>query len=291
MANLKEIRTRISSVESTMQITSAMKMVSAAKLKRAQDAITQMRPFAKKFNDILLNVSGSVDGGEHPLMKKSNGNKVLLIAFSSNRGLCGGFNSNVIKEIKRIVQENPEKEYSILAIGKKVYDAFKKTSLINNNENLPKECEKIWDNLSYENAVEIILDIISSFQKEVFDESYIIYNSFKNAAIQKLTNEKFLPVEPIEESTDAKTVDYIFEPNQEEILNELIPNSLKIKFYKALLDSFASEHGARMTAMHKATDNATEMKKELTLFYNKARQASITSEILEIVAGAEALGG
>ena len=291
MANLKEIRTRISSVESTMQITSAMKMVSAAKLKRAQDAITQMRPFAKKFNDILLNVSGSVDGGEHPLMKKSSGNKVLLIAFSSNRGLCGGFNSNVIKEVKRIVQENPDKQYSILPIGKKVYDAFKKTSLINNNENLPKECEKIWDNLSYENAVEIILDIISSFQKEVFDESYIIYNSFKNAAIQKLTNEKFLPVEPIEESTDTKTVDYIFEPNQEEILNELIPNSLKIKFYKALLDSFASEHGARMTAMHKATDNATEMKKELTLFYNKARQASITSEILEIVAGAEALGG
>ena len=291
MANLKEIRTRISSVESTMQITSAMKMVSAAKLKRAQDAITQMRPFAKKFNDILLNVSGSVDGGEHPLMKKSSGKKVLLIAFSSNRGLCGGFNSNVIKEVKRIVQENPDKEYSILPIGKKVYDAFKKTSLINNNEKLPKECEKIWDNLSYENAVEIILDIISSFQKEVFDESYIIYNSFKNAAIQKLTNEKFLPVEPIEESTDAKTVDYIFEPNQEEILNELIPNSLKIKFYKALLDSFASEHGARMTAMHKATDNATEMKKELTLFYNKARQASITSEILEIVAGAEALGG
>ena len=291
MANLKEIRTRISSVESTMQITSAMKMVSAAKLKRAQDSITQMRPFAKKFNDILLNVSGSVDGGEHPLMKKSSGNKVLLIAFSSNRGLCGGFNSNVIKEVKRIVQENPDKEYSILPIGKKVYDAFKKTSLINTNENLPKECEKIWDNLSYENAVEIILDIISSFQKEVFDESYIIYNSFKNAAIQKLTNEKFLPVEPIEESTDAKTVDYIFEPNQEEILNELIPNSLKIKFYKALLDSFASEHGARMTAMHKATDNATEMKKELTLFYNKARQASITSEILEIVAGAEALGG
>ena len=190
MANLKEIRTRISSVESTMQITSAMKMVSAAKLKRAQDAITQMRPFAKKFNDILLNVSGSVDGGEHPLMKKSNGNKVLLIAFSSNRGLCGGFNSNVIKEVKRIVQENPDKEYSILPIGKKVYDAFKKSSLINTNENLPKECEKIWDNLSYENAVEIILDIISSFQKEVFDESYIIYNSFKNAAIQKLTNEK-----------------------------------------------------------------------------------------------------
>ena len=291
MANLKEIRTRISSVESTMQITSAMKMVSAAKLKRAQDAITQMRPFAKKFNDILLNVSGSVDGGEHPLMKKSNGNKVLLIAFSSNRGLCGGFNSNVIKEVKRIVQENPDKEYSILPIGKKVYDAFKKSSLINSNENLPKECEKIWDNLSYENAVEIILDIISSFQKEVFDESYIIYNSFKNAAIQKLTNEKFLPVEPIEESTDAKTVDYIFEPNKEYIVEQLIPKSLKTQLFKAIRDSVASEHGARMTAMHKATDNAGELKASLTLEYNKARQAAITAEILEIVGGAEALNG
>ena len=290
MANLKEIRTRISSVESTMQITSAMKMVSAAKLKRAQDAITQMRPFAKKFNDILLNVSGSVDGGEHPLMKKSSGNKVLLIAFSSNRGLCGGFNSNVIKEVKRIVQENPDKEYSILPIGKKVYDAFKKTSLINTNENLPKECEKIWDNLSYENAVEIILDIISSFQKEVFDESYIIYNSFKNAAVQTIKSEAFLPVNQPENVSSINN-DYIYEPDKEEILNDLIPQSLKIQFYKALLDSFASEHGARMTAMHKATDNANEMKNDLKLFYNKARQAAITNEILEIVAGAEALGG
>ena len=251
MANLKEIRTRITSVESTMQITSAMKMVSAAKLKRAQDAITQMRPFAKKFNEILLNVSGSVEGGDHPLMKKNNGKKVLLIALSSNRGLCGGFNSNVIKEVKRVIQENPDKVYSILPIGKKVFDAFKKSTLINDNDLLPKDCELIWDNLSYDYAVEAIMKII----------------------------------------TDAKTVDYIFEPNQEEILSDLIPNSLKIKFYKALLDSFASEHGARMTAMHKATENATEMKKELTLFYNKARQASITSEILEIVAGAEALGG
>ena len=291
MANLKEIRTRITSVESTMQITSAMKMVSAAKLKRAQDAITQMRPFAKKFNEILLNVSGSVEGGDHPLMKKNNGKKVLLIALSSNRGLCGGFNSNVIKEVKRVIQENPDKVYSILPIGKKVFDAFKKSTLINDNDLLPKDCELIWDNLSYDYAVEAIMKIITAFENNVYDESFIIYNSFKNAAVQKLINEKFLPVEPIEDSNESKSIDYIFEPNQEEILSDLIPNSLKIKFYKALLDSFASEHGARMTAMHKATDNATEMKKELTLFYNKARQASITSEILEIVAGAEALGG
>lgn len=291
MANLKEIRTRITSVESTMQITSAMKMVSAAKLKRAQDAITQMRPFAKKFNEILLNVSGSVEGSDHPLMKKNNGKKVLLIALSSNRGLCGGFNSNVIKEVKRVIQQNPDKEYSILPIGKKVFDAFKKSTLINDNDLLPKDCELIWDNLSYEYVVEAIMKIINAFENNVYDESYIIYNSFKNAAVQELINEKFLPVEPIEDSSVSSSSDYIFEPNQEEILNDLIPNSLKIKFYKALLDSFASEHGARMTAMHKATDNATEMKKELTLFYNKARQASITSEILEIVAGAEALGG
>ena len=291
MANLKEIRTRITSVESTMQITSAMKMVSAAKLKRAQDAITQMRPFAKKFNEILLNVSGSVEGGDHPLMKKNNGKKVLLIALSSNRGLCGGFNSNVIKEIKRVIQENPDKVYSILPIGKKVFDAFKKSTLINDNDLLPKDCELIWDNLSYDYAVEAIMKIITAFENNVYDESFIIYNSFKNAAVQELINEKFLPVEPIEDSNESKSIDYIFEPNQEEILSDLIPNSLKIKFYKALLDSFASEHGARMTAMHKATDNATEMKKELTLFYNKARQASITSEILEIVAGAEVLGG
>ena len=291
MANLKEIRTRITSVESTMQITSAMKMVSAAKLKRAQDAITQMRPFAKKFNEILLNVSGSVEGSDHPLMKKNNGKKVLLIALSSNRGLCGGFNSNVIKEVKRVIQENPDKEYSILPIGKKVFDAFKKSTLINDDDLLPKNCELIWDNLSYDYVVEAIIKIINAFENNVYDESYIIYNSFKNAAVQELINEKFLPVEPIEDSSVSSSSDYIFEPNQEEILNDLIPNSLKIKFYKALLDSFASEHGARMTAMHKATDNATEMKKELTLFYNKARQASITSEILEIVAGAEALGG
>ena len=263
MANLKEIRTRITSVESTMQITSAMKMVSAAKLKRAQNAITQMRPFANKFNEILLNVSSSVDGGEHPLMRKSGGKKVLLIALTSNRGLCGGFNSNVIKAIKRTVQENPEKEYTILTVGKKVNDAFKSSGLISENALLPNHPEKIWDNLSYENAINLVTDIIASFKNNDFDEAFIIYNSFKNAAVQELLIESFLPVEPAENNESNSTIDYIFEPEKEEILNDLIPKSLKIQLYKALLDSFASEHGSRMTAMHKATDNATEMVKEL----------------------------
>jgi F-type H+-transporting ATPase subunit gamma len=290
MANLKEIRTRITSVESTMQITSAMKMVSAAKFKRAQDAIIQMRPFAKKFNEILQNVSSTSGETDHPMMQKKNGKKVLLIAISSNRGLCGGFNNNVVKEIKKTIKQNSENQYSILTIGKKAYDAFKKTDLINSSEILPLNAQSIWDNLNYENSVSITSKIIDAFNENIFDKAYLIYNSFKNAAIQIIVNESFLPVSPPNENNNS-SIDYIFEPDQNEILNELIPNTLKIKLYKSLLDSFASEHGARMTAMHKATDNANEMKNELKLFYNKARQAAITNEILEIVAGAEALGG
>jgi F-type H+-transporting ATPase subunit gamma len=290
MANLKEIRTRITSVESTMQITSAMKMVSAAKFKRAQDAIIQMRPFAKKFNEILQNVSSTSGETDHPMMQKKNGKKVLLIAISSNRGLCGGFNNNVVKEIKKTIKQNSENQYSILTIGKKAYDAFKKTDLINSSEILPLNAQSIWDNLNYENSVSITSKIIDAFNENIFDKAYLIYNSFKNAAIQIIVNESFLPVSPPNENNNSP-IDYIFEPDQNEILNELIPNTLKIKLYKSLLDSFASEHGARMTAMHKATDNANEMKNELKLFYNKARQAAITNEILEIVAGAEALGG
>ena len=290
MANLKEIRTRITSVESTMQITSAMKMVSAAKFKRAQDAIIQMRPFAKKFNEILQNVSSTSGETDHPMMQKNNGKKVLLIAISSNRGLCGGFNNNVVKEIKKTIKQNSENQYSILTIGKKAYDAFKKTDLINSSEILPLNAQSIWDNLNYENSVSITSKIIDAFNENIFDKAYLIYNSFKNAAIQTIVNESFLPVSPPNENNNSP-IDYIFEPDQNEILNELIPNTLKIKLYKSLLDSFASEHGARMTAMHKATDNANEMKNDLKLFYNKARQAAITNEILEIVAGAEALGG
>ncbi|MDG1797290.1 MAG: ATP synthase F1 subunit gamma [Flavobacteriales bacterium] len=290
MANLKEIRTRITSVESTMQITSAMKMVSAAKLKRAQDAIVQMRPYAKKFNDILVNVSSSLDNSDHPMMSNNDGKRILLIAFSSNRGLCGGFNNNIIKEVKKTVANHPDNNYSILTVGKKVNDAFKKSDLLNKIDSLPVDAQKIWDDLSYENSLEITSKIISAFKNNHFDKAYLVYNSFKNAAVQTVENEAFLPVvAPVSENNT--NIDYIFEPDKEEILNDLIPQSLKIQLYKALLDSFASEHGARMTAMHKATDNANEMKNDLKLFYNKARQAAITNEILEIVAGAEALGG
>ena len=290
MANLKEIRTRIISVESTMQITSAMKMVSAAKLKRAQDAIVQMRPYAKKFNDILVNVAASLDNSDHPMMKSNNGKNILLIALSSNRGLCGGFNNNIVKEVNKTISNNPDKNYTVFTIGKKVNDVFKKSDLLTKIESLPLNPQIIWDDLNYNNSILISSKIIKAFKENKFDQAYIVYNSFKNAAVQNVENELFLPLIPSENESNSNA-DYIFEPDKEEILNNLIPQSLKIKLYKALLDSFASEHGARMTAMHKATDNANEMKNDLKLFYNKARQAAITNEILEIVAGAEALGG
>ena len=290
MANLKEIRTRIISVESTMQITSAMKMVSAAKLKRAQDAIVQMRPYAKKFNDILVNVAASLDNSDHPMMKSNNGKNILLIALSSNRGLCGGFNNNIVKEVNKTISNNPDKNYTVFTIGKKVNDVFKKSDLLTKIESLPLNPQTIWDDLNYNNSILISSKIITAFKENKFDQAYIVYNSFKNAAVQNVENELFLPLIPSENESNSNA-DYIFEPDKEEILNNLIPQSLKIKLYKALLDSFASEHGARMTAMHKATDNANEMKNDLKLFYNKARQAAITNEILEIVAGAEALGG
>ena len=290
MANLKEIRTRIISVESTMQITSAMKMVSAAKLKRAQDAIVQMRPYAKKFNDILVDVAASLDNSDHPMMKSKNGKNILLIALSSNRGLCGGFNNNIVKEVNKTISNNPDKNYTVFTIGKKVNDVFKKSDLLTKIESLPLNPQTIWDDLNYNNSILITSKIIKAFKENKFDQAYIVYNSFKNAAVQNVENELFLPLIPSENESNSNA-DYIFEPDKEEILNNLIPQSLKIKLYKALLDSFASEHGARMTAMHKATDNANEMKNDLKLFYNKARQAAITNEILEIVAGAEALGG
>ena len=290
MANLKEIRTRITSVESTMQITSAMKMVSAAKLKRAQDAIVQMRPYAKKFNDILVNVAASLDNSDHPMMKSNNGKNILLIALSSNRGLCGGFNNNIVKEVNKTISNNPDKNYTVFTIGKKVNDVFKKSDFLSKIESLPLNPQIIWDDLNYNNSILITSKIIKAFKENKFDQAYIVYNSFKNAAVQNVENELFLPLIPSENESNSNA-DYIFEPDKEEILNNLIPQSLKIKLYKALLDSFASEHGARMTAMHKATDNANEMKNDLKLFYNKARQAAITNEILEIVAGAEALGG
>jgi len=287
MANLKEIRARISSVGSTMQITSAMKMVSAAKLKRAQDAITQMRPYANKLRDLLVNLSSTLEGSDGgAFAQEREVQKVLLVTITSNRGLCGAFNSNIIKKAK-ILAENDyaHADVSFLTIGKKGSEFF-----ANNSFTVRSVHDSLYDELTFENTSAIAEDIMQNFLCGEFDKVILVYNQFKNAATQLVQAEQFLPVEtPTEEGVTIG--DYIFEPSKEEIVKDLIPKSLKIQLFKGVLDSHASEHGARMTAMHKATDNAGELKKDLTLTYNKARQAAITAEILEIVGGAEALNG
>ena len=284
MANLKEIRNRIASIGSTMKITSAMKMVSAAKLKKAQDAIVQMRPYSNKLTELLQNLSATLDsddGGE--FTEQRDINKVLIVAITSNRGLCGGFNSSVIKEVARIAKNKyAGKDVSILTIGKKGNDILSK------NHSIYKFESDLFDDLTFENTAVFAEDLMEQFANGAFDHIELVYNRFKNAATQIITQEQYLPIASAEE-TDEAVADYIFEPNKEEIVKELIPKSLKIQLYKAIRDSYASEHGARMTAMHKATDNATELRDDLLLVYNKARQASITNEILEIVGGAEAL--
>ena len=287
MANLKEIRIRITSVGSTMQITSAMKMVSAAKLKRAQDAITQMRPYANKLTELLVNLSSTLDsseGGDYS--EKRDVKKVLLVTITSNRGLCGGFNANIIKKAKSlIINEYKDAQTDILSIGKKSSEDFTK-----NGFNVLSTHDELYSDLTFDNTSEIAQTIMDAFTNTEYDKVVVIYNQFKNAATQIVMNEQFLPIESPEDS-ESTIGDYIFEPNQKDIVETLIPKSLKTQLFKAVLDSYASEHGARMTAMHKATDNAGELKKELTLSYNKARQAAITNEILEIVGGAEALKG
>ncbi len=286
MANLKEIRNRIASVSSTMQITSAMKMVSAAKLKKAQDAITAMRPYANKLTELLQGLSASLDadsGSKYSSQREVK--KVLIVAITSNRGLCGAFNSNIIKEVAKITSQNySNQEVSYLAIGKKANDAFKKTNRVIANKS------SVFDDLTFENVAEIAELLMHKFVSGEFDKIILVYNKFKNAATQELMTEQFLPIVPIEGNANLN-LDYIFEPTKAEIVEQLIPKSLKTQLYKSIRDSFASEHGARMTAMHKATDNATELRDQLKLTYNKARQAAITNEILEIVGGAEALNG
>ena len=284
MANLKEIRNRISSVSSTMQITSAMKMLSAAKLKKAQDAILAMRPYSEKLSSLLGRLSSSIgEEVENHYADKRPVKKVLFVVISSNRGLCGAFNSNVIKTAYQAIAEaSSSAEVEVISIGKKAKDALKnKTKVIADHSD-------IFDNLNYESATEISERIIASFIAKQYDEVRVVYNSFKNAATQVVKNEQLLPIVQ-EQSSEATTEDYIYEPSAEEMVNQLIPKALKVQFFKAIRDSFASEHGARMTAMHKATDNATELRNQLKLTYNKARQAAITNEILEIVGGAEAL--
>ena len=284
MANLKEIRNRISSVSSTMQITSAMKMVSAAKLKKAQDAILAMRPYSENLSGLLGRLSSSIgEEVENLYAEKRPVKKVLFVVISSNRGLCGAFNSNVIKTAHQAISEaKSSAQVEVISIGKKAKEALKnKTTLIADHSD-------IFDNLNYESATEISEQIITSFIAKQYDEVRVIYNSFKNAATQIVKNEQLLPIVQ-EQSSETSTEDYIYEPSAEEMVNQLIPKALKVQFFKAIRDSFASEHGARMTAMHKATDNAKELRDQLKLTYNKARQAAITNEILEIVGGAEAL--
>lgn len=292
MANLKEVRNRIVSVGSTMQITSAMKMVSAAKLKRAQDAVTQMRPYANKLQEILQNVSSSLDSSENAYARNSSSKNVLLICISSNRGLAGGFNSNVIKKTWSLIKNDyAANNVSVMSIGKKANDAFKRTDYNIHGTDLPHGLNEVFDNLNYATIAPIAEKIMESFVNKQFDKVVLIYNQFKNAAIQVVQDEQFLPVVPSQLEGKTTSVDYAFEPSKEFIIGDLIPRSLKTQFYKALLDSVASEHGARMTAMHKATDNAKDMLRDLKISYNKARQTAITTEILEIVAGAEALNG
>ena len=284
MANLKEIRIRIGSVSSTMQITSAMKMVSAAKLKKAQDAITAMRPYSNKLSELMQSFSGVSGGGSKSYTENRKLNKVLVVAISSNRGLCGAFNANIAKEA--LVFKSNEKfrdsQIDFLTIGKKINDTLSKTETIIQNDS------EVFENLNYENVGKIAEELMNRFISNDYDHIEIIYNSFKNAATQIIKSEQFLPI-PVNDNKGSENLDYIFEPSLEGIANTLIPKSLKIQLFKAIRDSFPSEHGARMTAMHKATDNASELRDELKLTYNKARQASITNEILEIVGGAEAL--
>ena len=284
MANLKEIRNRISSVSSTMQITSAMKMVSAAKLKKAQDAITAMRPYSDKLTQMVVNLSSSVDFENVYLSPRKVKNK-LIVCITSNRGLCGAFNSNVVKKCTEIATSSDE-NVSFFCIGKKGGDILSKTHNVIQSNNV------VFDDLTFENISTIADKVMSMFLNKEYDSVQIVYNKFKNAATQIVTQEQYLPIENNKSKDDEKdSSDYIFEPTQIEIISYLIPKSLKTQFYKSVRDSYASEHGARMTAMHKATDNATELRDQLKLTYNKARQAAITNEILEIVGGAEALNG
>ena len=282
MANLKEIRSRISSVSSTMQITGAMKMVSADKLKKAQDAILSMKPYAYKLKQLLEHLSSAL-GSENVYNPRAGEIKnVLIVAITSNRGLCGAFNSSVVKKVLELQQTTFKgKQLHFYTLGKKGNDILRKTDkvLANNNH--------IFDNLSYAAAADVASELMQLYTSQQFDQIVLVYNSFKNAATQILTTETFLPIQPV--SSKEAVTDYIYEPSKREIVEELIPRSLKMQLFKALRDSVASEHGARMTAMHKATDNAQELKNELILTYNKARQATITGEIIEIVGGSEAL--
>ena len=295
MANLKAIRVRLSSVKSTRQITSAMKMVAASKLRRAQDAILHLRPYAAKLNEIQAGLSAALRDTEIENIyaeRRSSQGKVLIVAITSNKGLCGAFNANVIRDVRRLITEKYSEQMqkgilSFITIGKKANDALKKLKC-----NIIEDHSDLYSRLNFENVTELADKLTNLYLSEEYDSIEIVYNQFRNAGVQKLTEEIYLPVsEASDEKGVAVSTDYIYEPDQVSIVSELIPKTLRIQLYKALLDSYAAEHGARMTAMHQATDNATDLIRDLTLQYNKARQASITNQLLEVVSGAEALNG
>lgn len=284
MANLKELRVRITSIGSTMKITSAMKMVSAAKLKKAQDAIVQMRPYAAKLTEILQKASSTLDSSENPYGVVRDTNRTRVVIITSNRGLCGAFNSSVVKKAKALMADNNE-DFSIVAIGKKAGDAFK------DDKRIVERNPELWDNIGFEAASEYAQKLMDGYLAKEYDKVVLVYNAFRNAAVQEPTLEQMLPISMDVVGPADDTTEYLYEPTKSEILDDLIPTSLKTQFFASMLDANASEHGARMTAMHKATDNAKALQGDLKLEYNKARQAAITNEILEIVGGADALAG
>jgi F-type H+-transporting ATPase subunit gamma len=285
---LKEVRERIASVQNTMQITSAMKMVSAAKLRRAQDAITRMRPYAEKLQGVLANVSATLDSAEGVYSVQRPVRKLLVVAVTSNRGLCGGFNNNIFKATRAFAAKHPDVQVEVLPLGKKAHDAYKRRDE-EVAAGFATDAWRVFDALDFNRARSIADAILQRYAAGEYDKVVVIYNRFVNAAVQELTVEDFLPLLPLEGAGTGG--DYLFEPSKEDIVERVVPNSLRVQFYKALLDSHASEHGARMTAMHQATDNASELIRDLKISYNKARQTAITTEILEIVAGSEALDG
>jgi len=293
MANLKEVRNRIASVSSTQQITKAMKMVSAAKLKRATNAIVQLRPYANKLKDLLANLSASLEDGSSPFLQQREPVKILVVVVTSNRGLAGAFNANAIKTANNLIAEKYNAQLkagnvSIVAIGKKSQEYYQRRNynVIGNNND-------VYLDLNFINVSKITESIMQGFLKGEYDRVELVYNHFRNAAMQFLITEQLLPVPKAEKAENSKAmqVDYILEPSQEEIVAQLIPKNIKIQLYRAVLDSNASEHGARMTAMDKATENAGDLLKALKLAYNQARQAAITTELTEIVSGAAALAG
>lgn len=293
MANLKEIRKRIDSVDSTKQITSAMKLVAASRLRKAQGAILKLRPYANKLTSIMQNVSTDLDNNESvgKYTEQRVVEKVLLIPVSSNKGLCGAFNANVTKEIIRLIKEDYAEQFEkgnldIITVGKKVNEFLRVKGY-----DIKDDHNSLWEDMSYERVGNIASEIMEMFAEGEYDKVILVYNRFKNAATQVLQSEQFLPVLPPQGEESMEDTDYIYEPDKKTLIENLIPQTLRIQFYKVILDSNASEHGSRMTAMHKATDNADELIKDLKLHYNKVRQATITNEIIEIVGGAEALRG